>query len=310
MMRDDNMWGSGNNNDDEVGLPDMSDMPTGRFNPDDLEFESFMFDQGEGPSTAVQTGHTASGWSAQGGFASVSGMQMDQPPFVGQASMPPAAPPMSAPQPQQAAPMGITGQSVPMPTYLQGNEPGAAPFVSFVVPTGSPTQTTGTGPLAGASTQTGGPTDTPPQPEAAAATGAETPASTQVGTGPLSARVSGASPPVQRGTGPLTQRISGAGSPSRRNPAFPSSDTPALYEQPEVQPTPTGANAHFPGLALHEGNGYTSQPAASLAPAAPEVTPESTGPLSMSPTPYQNGTGAAVMDPLVSNDMGWSDGAL
>ena len=305
MMRDDNMWGSGNNNDDEVGLPDMSDMPTGRFNPDDLEFESFMFDQGEGPSTAVQTQPPASGWSAQGGTTPASAMQMDSP-FVGQASMPPAAPPMPAPQPHQAAPLGMTGQNVPVPPYLQGNEPGGAPFVSFVVPNGS---STGTGPLAGAPTQAQA--DAPPQPEVASNTGADTPASTKVGTGPLSARVSGTSPATQRGTGPLTQRINNAGSPGRRGPAFPPSDTP-LYEQPEAQPTPTGANAHFPGISLHEGNGYVAQPAASLAPApaAPEVAPDSAGPFTMSPMPYQNGAGAAVVDPLVSNDMGWSDGVL
>jgi hypothetical protein len=310
MMRDENMWGSGNNNDDEVGLPDMSDMPTGRFNPDDLEFESFMFDPGDGPGTAVQTGQPASGWSAQGGSTPASAMQAAPPPFVGQASMPPSAPPMPAPQLQQVAPMGITGQSVPVPPYLQGNEPGGAPFVSFVVPGGSPPPGTGTGPLAGASTQTGGPTDTPPQVEAAA-TSADTPPSTKVGTGPLSSRVSGtASPAAPRGTGPLTQRIGGAGSPGRRNLTSLSSDTPRLYEQPEAQPTFTGANALFPGMSLHEGNGYASQPAASLAPAAPEVTPEVASPFSMSPMPYQNGTGAAVMDPPSSNDMGWSDSAL
>jgi hypothetical protein len=71
-----------------------------------------------------------------------------------------------------------------------------------------------------------------------------------------------------------------------------------------------GADALFPGMSPHEGNGYTPQPAASLAPPAPEVAQEGTGPFAVSPMPYQNGNGTVVMDAPASSDMGWSDGVL
>lgn len=97
--------------------------PTGQFSGDDIEFESFMFDQGTGPLTP-QLLNVDAGVN----------MQSSQ---------------NAAPTATEAAPVEITGQNVPVPSYLRGPEapsPSRRPSQPLRPLTG-PLATRSTGPL-------------------------------------------------------------------------------------------------------------------------------------------------------------------
>lgn len=231
------------------------DQPTGQFSGDDIEFESFMFDRGTGPLTPPASMKGTEAPASTQVYppmppapapmaASAPSLGQGQPAstatYTPARPIQPIQPLQSAATPATPGAFEITGQEVPMPSYLRTAEPQPQQEQQeqqeqSPQPPPTPSTPRGTGPLGSLHSGSNlsarlAQLQAQPQPHQESQTGQEAPSSSSAprGTGPLS----------RRGTGPLGGVTSGGYTATQHAPQQP--PAPHGPINPAYFKTPTG----------------------------------------------------------------------